>query len=396
MRQTDVLIIGGGLAGSTAAAMLGRAGVATVMVDPHEVYPPDFRCEKLDVSQQELLRKTGLADAVLPATTGSSIWAYRPGGLIDRKPIRQFNASYETFVNAMRAAIGGSATVIHAKANTISAGPDRQSATLSSGETISARLVVLANGLNAAVRRNLGMDRKILSTNHSVSIGFDIRPVGRARFDFPAMTFHSRRPAERYAYLALFPIGAAMRANLFVYRDMNDPWLPRMRQEPVATLVELIPALRRVAGAFDVPEFVKIRPVDLYATTGYRQPGIVLVGDAFGTSCPAAGTGANKVLTDVERLCNHHIAGWLATPGMGTEKTAAFYEDPVKLASDADSLARAFRVRAMAIDSGLLWAARRTVKMAGRIALGVAGSARGRLAASPPDGEAAANSAGRA
>jgi 2-polyprenyl-6-methoxyphenol hydroxylase-like FAD-dependent oxidoreductase len=27
MRQTDVLIIGGGLAGSTAAAMLGRTGV---------------------------------------------------------------------------------------------------------------------------------------------------------------------------------------------------------------------------------------------------------------------------------------------------------------------------------------------------------------------------------
>ena len=47
MKYTDIAIIGGGLAGSTAAAMLGRAGIATVLIDPHPVYPPDFRVEKL-------------------------------------------------------------------------------------------------------------------------------------------------------------------------------------------------------------------------------------------------------------------------------------------------------------------------------------------------------------
>src|SRR5215471_7890508 len=69
MRQTDVAIVGGGLAGSTAAAMLGRAGVNAILVDPHPLYPKDFRCEKLDASQVVLLRKTGLADAVLRAAT---------------------------------------------------------------------------------------------------------------------------------------------------------------------------------------------------------------------------------------------------------------------------------------------------------------------------------------
>ena len=47
MKYTDIAIIGGGLAGSTAAAMLGRAGIAAILVDPHAVYPPDFRIEKL-------------------------------------------------------------------------------------------------------------------------------------------------------------------------------------------------------------------------------------------------------------------------------------------------------------------------------------------------------------
>jgi 2-polyprenyl-6-methoxyphenol hydroxylase-like FAD-dependent oxidoreductase len=65
MRHTDIAIVGGGLAGSTAAAMLGRAGIDTTLVDPHPLYPKDFRCEKLDASQVALLRKTGLADVPL-------------------------------------------------------------------------------------------------------------------------------------------------------------------------------------------------------------------------------------------------------------------------------------------------------------------------------------------
>jgi 2-polyprenyl-6-methoxyphenol hydroxylase-like FAD-dependent oxidoreductase len=34
---------------------------------------------------------------------------------------------------------------------------------------------------------------------------------------------------------------------------------------------------------------LKIRPVDLYVNDAGHQPGVVLVGDAFATSCPVAG-----------------------------------------------------------------------------------------------------------
>ena len=69
MRNTDVVIVGGGLAGSLAAAMLGRAKIDTILIDPHPVYPPDFRCEKLDGAQVEILKNTGLADTVLRSAT---------------------------------------------------------------------------------------------------------------------------------------------------------------------------------------------------------------------------------------------------------------------------------------------------------------------------------------
>ena len=104
-------------------------------------------------------------------------------------------------------------------------------------------------------------------------------------------------------------------------------------------------------GDFTVTGFVQIRPVDLYVTKGYRQNGVVLVGDAFSSSCPAAGTGARKVLVDVERLCNVHIPRWLSTRGMGAAKIATFYDDPVKRECDAISLRKAFSLRSCSISS---------------------------------------------
>ena len=47
MSCVDVAIVGGGLAGSTAAAMLGRAGISAVLIDVHKAYPADFRAEKI-------------------------------------------------------------------------------------------------------------------------------------------------------------------------------------------------------------------------------------------------------------------------------------------------------------------------------------------------------------
>ena len=48
------------------------------------------------------------------------------------------------------------------------------------------------------------------------------------------------------AYLSLFPIGSTMRANLMVYRDMNDPWLRKLRFEPEAALLEAMPNLSKL------------------------------------------------------------------------------------------------------------------------------------------------------
>jgi 2-polyprenyl-6-methoxyphenol hydroxylase-like FAD-dependent oxidoreductase len=377
MRHTDIAIVGGGLAGSLAAAMLGRAGVSVALIDPHTVYPPDFRCEKLDRSQIRLLEKTGLADTLFQAgTRDEEVWIARFGHLVEKRPNDQCDLFYDTMVNTFRAAIPSEVQFVHGKVTAVSTSPDRQKITLADGEDISARLVVLANGLNIALRHSLGLEREIVSPSHSISIGFNMEPIGRPSFDFRSLTYYPERTTDRMAYLTLFPIGETTRANLFVYRDMQDPWLKAMRDTPVQTLFAMLPGLKKLTGDFQVPDFVKIRPVDLYVTTGYRKAGIVMVGDAFATSCPAGGTGANKVFTDVERLCNVHIPRWLATPGMGAEKIDAFYDDAVKVASDLQSSTKAFYLRALSTQTGLRWSAKRWTKFIGQLGVGALRQAR--------------------
>jgi 2-polyprenyl-6-methoxyphenol hydroxylase-like FAD-dependent oxidoreductase len=383
MRYTDVAIVGGGLAGSTAAAMLGRAGISAVLIDPHVTYPPELRCEKLGGNQLTLLRKTGLADATLRATTlDGEVWEARFGYVVTKKPSDQHGIMYDTLVKTMRGQIPRDVAMIHSKVVAISNSAERQKLVLSSNEEISARLVILANGLNLGLRHMLGITRRVISHCHSVTLGFDVEPVGRPAFEFPALTYWPGRTNSRMAYLTLFPIGSAMRANLMVYRDMDDPWLPAFRRAPEAAMCELMPRLERMMGKFRVSG-LRIRPADLCVNDNYLQPGIVLAGDAFSTSCPAAGTGTTKVFNDVQLLCNTHIPRWLASEGMQADKIAAFYGDPEKVACEEDCLAKAYHLRSLSIDNGLSWRTQRWARFAVRLSDGISRAIRSRISTRP-------------
>ena len=95
------------------------------------VYPPDFRAEKIDGTQAAILRKTGLADAVLRAATldGES-WVARFGRLVEKRPGDQHGILYDTLVNTIRGEIPPRVTFIHGKVIDIATSAERQTVTL--------------------------------------------------------------------------------------------------------------------------------------------------------------------------------------------------------------------------------------------------------------------------
>lgn len=368
---TDVAIIGGGLAGATAAAMLGRAGHHAVLIDPHMEQRQEFRCEKLDDSQLALLRLTGLADHVLPqACVDGQVWVVRYGRLIDRKPSGRAGILYHDLVNTVRQQIPAGVRHVATKVTAITGDGPSPRITLATGDEIDARLVILATGLNPGLRDALDIKRDVLSPCHSISIGFDMQPDEGQQFAFPALTVFPDRPGQAMAYLAIFPVRGGMRANLFVYWGMEDTRLRQFRYQPKEALLELIPSLARFTGPFRIDGQVSIRPVDLVRVNAAQRPGIVLVGDAYSTSCPAAGTGANKVLTDVQRLCSIYVGPWLNKESIGAHEVAQFYADPVKLQCEAESLQKALWLRRFSTETSLGWRCWRGARFAAQTALG--------------------------
>ena len=356
----DIAIVGGGLAGSLAAAVLARGGHRVALIDKRAVYPDEFRVEKIGGHQLALLRKLGFLDALENAACRyDQVLNIREGKVIDVSVGQAYGFSYADLVAMARRQIPDRSSLIVDEVTAISCSDDVQHVELASGRRVTARLVVLATGMAGVLGYRLGIRRRVLAERHSVSFGFTIARRDGRPFDFEALTCYGERTADGIDYLSLFPVRTGMRANLFMFRDPTDPIMRELRREPEATVLRLLPGVRPYLGDFSVIDRVQNWVMDLTAVEGHLQPGVVLIGDAFQTNCPAAGTGVARLLVDVDRLCTEYAPRWLTTAGMGREKISQFYSDRDKIAADQQSLKMARFRQALTSRNDIGWDVRR-------------------------------------
>lgn len=356
--EVDVAIVGAGLAGTILATTLAKAGRKVALVDPHRIHHDEFRAEKTRSEQMGLFEKLGLGPVFRSLVTPmTDLHVFRFGQLFERKQTWEYAFSYAPLVNGLRAALPPQVPLTVGKVAEVSTGPDRQRLVLTDGSVIEARLLVVATGYSEAVRRAIGVERIEESKAHSLSMGFDFA-ITPKEFGLQSLTFYARRVADRIAFLTIFRIGERMRANMFVYRTVADPWVQAFRENPQKILLELMPEIAARCGNFAIASEVEVRQVSLTTTQGHRRDGVVFIGDAFATTCPAQGDGIHRVLTDVDRL-TAHIPAWFATPGMAADKIGAFYDDPVKVAADEKALRASIYARRINVETGLEWRLRR-------------------------------------
>lgn len=301
----DVAIVGGGIAGSCMAAMLSKINVKAILIDPNEILPVDFRCEKFDRGQMACIEAMGISEKIYSAATSNeNIWIARKG-----------------------------------------------------------KLVILSNGLNPNLRKQLNAEQIILSKNHEMAIGFDIEPIEQGQFEFDSLTYWPEKQSEKLAYFTIFKSGDVFRVNTFGYWDKTDPIMQGFVKAPEQTLAKLMPNLEGMIGKFKVISHMRVRPVDLYQNYPSKTcDGVVFIGDAYATSCPGAGTGTTKAMNDVNVLCEKYIPDWLEADKIDAQMIDAFYQDEDKKAGDASSLNAAYFLKSISTDKSLIWGARRWMR----------------------------------
>lgn len=360
----DIAIVGGGIAGSTMAAMLSKTDVKAILIDPNEILPVDFRCEKFDRGQMACIERMGISEKIYAATTeNENIWIARKGKLVNKMRYPHYGFSYERVINAIREYLEKPTQFLAGKVKSIEPQGNTQKLTLADGRTIEAKLVILSNGLNPNLRKQLNAEQTILSKNHEMAIGFDIEPLEQGQFEFDSLTYWPEKQSEKLAYFTIFKSGDVFRVNTFGYWDKTDPIMQGFVKAPEETLAKLMPNLEGMIGKFKVISHVRVRPVDLYQNHPSKTcDGVVFIGDAYATSCPGAGTGTTKAMNDVNILCEKYIPEWLKADKIDAKMIDAFYQDEDKKAGDASSLNAAYFLRSISIDKSLIWGARRWMR----------------------------------
>lgn len=341
----EVGIVGAGLCGALLALVLARRGGTSAVIDLHPEHRSDFRCEKLSLAQIALLEELGVADvlsAALPAAGG-----------LHRNGFR-----YADMVNAVRAAWPRGVRFIQGRVLDISGDDGLQRIIGPDGELVRVRLAVIASGSSPALISRLGFDRETLRDGHSICIGFNLLDQARAPLPLNDLVHFGERAGDRVGYASFFPLESATRVNLFTFHDPADPWVLQARRTPLAALEAFAPGLKsRLAGARE-DGAAEIRVTHLQRLIRPERPGLVVIGDAFQTSCPSTAFGVTRLLTDIRQLVAR-IPAWLQAEAIDVQLIADFYADPAKTDIDREALVAADRMRMSATETSLRWRLRR-------------------------------------
>lgn len=301
----DVAVIGGGLAGTSAAVAVAKAGFSTLHVAP--AAPPDRRTSALMMPSVEFLRAWGLIDD--PETIGQPLARIR---IIDgtRRLIRAPEALFEAEEfghpafgwNFANAALAKS---FEAASDSISS-LQRQTTTLKSAEkTAHGYRFFLDDGSVAETKLLVGADGKRSMVRDIAGISVDEKPFGQSAL---VCDLKLARPvgdvSVEFHYekgpFTLVPAGAD-RANL-VWIDDHDR-LQEARESGAEGLAAIFEEKsQHLVGAIALESPAFVFPLGNLRVDKAGRDGICLVGESAHAFPPIGAQGLNLGLRDAADL----------------------------------------------------------------------------------------------
>jgi 2-octaprenyl-6-methoxyphenol hydroxylase len=361
----DAVVVGGGLAGTAAAAILGQAGLRTMHLAPKA--PPDRRTSALMLPSVDFLTDTHLIGA--PEAIGNRLAAIR---IIDatprllRAPEAHFQAReggldafgwnfpnivlLEKFESARDAS--RLVEIEPAALSTLTANSTGWHLTLASGREIRALLVVGADGKGSLVRRSASFTTREHRFTQAALVG-DLmlgRPLGETsvEFHYPNGPF------------TLVPAGGN-KANL-VWIDQEDVLRNAQTEGPDGLTARFRDKSQRLFGSIELSTATHVFPLSTLSVATAGQSGVVLVGEAAHAFPPIGAQGLNLALRDVADLATaleqrDRSGDWASAVSRDYARRRA--PDLARTGTMVDALFRSLLAEmlpAQAVRAGGLWA----------------------------------------
>ena len=322
MIDVPVLVVGGGMAGLTAALLLNQQGVPTMLVERHHEASPQPKARRFNLRTMEIYRSLGLTEPLLAAsaplagfdgmlqgtTLADATWPVLPGKhaqqraeIVEHSPCESLLCPQNLLEPILRAAAEQRGVDVRfgTELRGIEQDADGVTAVLAT-ETVRARYVIAADGPRSPIRETLGIARTgkgHLADNLDVYFAADLAElVGERRFNLATID----NPAV---------------SGTFVSVNGTDRWLFSTSDTgvPPADWPDL---LRATIGVPELDiEIINVSPWEsaMRVAETFATGRVFLAGDAAHVMPPMAAAGANTAVQDV-----HNLAWKLALVLRGT------------------------------------------------------------------------------
>ena len=304
MRMADVIIVGGGIAGSTLAILLGRSGFSVVLFERGE-FPKEKACgEGIMPGGVAVLHRLGLAEAI--GGTPFHGVRYHFGGLVAEGRFPRVNGFPSTGFTQRRRLLdrvlfetAAATSGVMARSGALVSAPlferGRVAGVIVDGEPHRSSLVVAADGSHSPIRHALALDAPARRKRFGMRAHFRLAP-GQ-----PQPSWVDVFVGEGHElYVTPLPdseFGVAALADALPHGELAERVFLRWALGQPALAA-------RLEGAQQVSELVGASPLERRARAGFAS-GVVLLGDAAGSTDPITGGGMAQALMTAELLASY-------------------------------------------------------------------------------------------
>jgi len=303
-QRTDIVVIGGGLAGLLASARLASTGrTVTLLAPPRQ---PDRRTTALLGSSVDALKAVGVWERLAPVSQplrgvriidDSARLLHAPEVLFAASDIGRdafgINVPNEPLLRALEdAAATAGVRTLDAKASGIRQEPDRIVVLLDGGAEIPATLAVAADGRNSPSREAAGIAMRRTELPQSAL-------VCNVRHELPhddiSNEFHT--PDGPFT---LVPLSEHQCGVVWVARPAEAARLSRLPPDALAAAIER--RSHSILGEIEITSPVQLFPLSSGIAERAAEGRLLLIGEAAHVVPPIAAQGFNMTVRDIDAI----------------------------------------------------------------------------------------------